>query len=43
MSALPASEEWSLETVVLRLEINDLVMEENPVGFELNGTALPFR
>ena len=37
-----AADEWSLESVSLRLEFNDLVFEEDRVEFELNGAALPF-
>ena len=37
-----AADEWSLESVSLRLEFNDLVIEEDRVQFELNGAALPF-
>ena len=39
--ARSASEEWSIKSVVLRLEFNDLVMEEDRVEFVLNGAALP--
>ena len=39
--AASAAQEWSLESLKLRLEFNDLVVEEDQVEVDLNGAPLP--